>query len=325
MLKDVIAGNDIAFFIIIVKIRMNRKLAKFCKKRKKRGAVDVGSPPDIHFFCNKIQYSGLSAAIMNPNSAEMLKTYYAFCALKGLDKNCESYIRFSTEDLPKFTPTAVEKGNAQSVVSGSSPLQTAIVKGLKGEAGTLCNRLLETLAPVEIIEREIVPALDAVGKAYEEKRAYLPQLLMSAEAAKEAFERIKLLLASAGQTASQKYKIVLATVKGDIHDIGKNIVGTLLENYGFTVIDLGRDVPCEEILKAALRENALLVGLSALMTTTLPSMAETIALLKEKAPSIKIMVGGAVLTEEYAQKLGADFYGKDGMAAVRYAESLLRS
>ena len=264
--------------------------------------------------------NGLSAAIMNPNSVEMQKTYYAFCALKGLDENCGEYIRFATEKLPAFQ-TVVQAAAQSGNIHGETPLQSAIVRGLKTEAAVACESLLGVRSAQEIVETEIVPALDTVGKAYEEKRAYLPQLLMSAEAAKAAFEQIKKNMSQAGSSV-KKCKIVLATVKGDIHDIGKNIVGTLLENYGFTVIDLGRDVPPETVLNAVQAENAPIVGLSALMTTTLPSMAETIDLLREKAPAVKILVGGAVLTEEYAAKLGADGYAKDGMGAVRYAEEI---
>jgi 5-methyltetrahydrofolate--homocysteine methyltransferase len=169
-----------------------------------------------------------------------------------------------------------------------------------------------------------VPALDEIGKAYEEKQAYLPQLLMSAEAAKSAFEKIRLSLLAKGESAEKKGKIVLATVKGDIHDIGKNIVATMLENYGFEVLDLGRDVPSEHILQAVESGGAQMVGLSALMTTTLPSMAETVSLLKEKTPWVKVIVGGAVLTQDYADKIGADAYGKDAIAAVRFAEKVCK-
>jgi 5-methyltetrahydrofolate--homocysteine methyltransferase len=203
-------------------------------------------------------------------------------------------------------------------------LQAAIVKGLKDKAAAECNALLDKEAALDIIEEQIVPSLDEIGRAYEEKRAYLPQLLMSAEAAKAAFEQIRVALLSKGEQAEKKGKILLATVKGDIHDIGKNIVATMLENYGFEVIDLGRDVPAETVLNAAIESGAQLVGLSALMTTTLPSMAQTVALLKEKAPWVKIIVGGAVLTQAYADKIGADAYGKDAMAAVRYANELCK-
>lgn len=271
------------------------------------------------FFALALE-NGLSAAIMNPNSVEMQKTYRAYCALKGLDGNFAEYIRFATETLPTFVQTSVEAVK-EKIADGASPLQNAIVKGLKTEAGEACFQLLKMQSAQEIVEGEIVPALDQVGKAYEAKNAYLPQLLMSAEAAKAAFEQIKLHILKAGENGVKKCKIVLATVKGDIHDIGKNIIGTLLENYGFTVIDLGRDVPPEGVLEAVLTENAPIVGLSALMTTTLPSMAETVALLKEKTPHVKVMVGGAVLTQEYADKIGADAYAKDGMGAVRKAEA----
>lgn len=270
------------------------------------------------FFALALE-NGLSAAIMNPNSAEMQKTYHAFCALQGLDEGFEEYIRFTTEKLPAFETTVAVAAKAE--MGGETPLQNAIVRGLKTEAERACEELLANRSTQEIVENEIVPALDTVGRAYEEKRAYLPQLLMSAEAAKGAFERIKAHAVNTNGTEARKCKIVLATVKGDIHDIGKNIVGTLLENYGFTVLDLGRDVPPEKIVDAVLAENAPIVGLSALMTTTLPSMAETVSLLKEKAPDTKIMVGGAVLTEEYAAKLGADGYAKDGMSGVRLAEA----
>lgn len=272
------------------------------------------------FFALALE-NGLTAAIINPNSVEMLKTYYAFNALHGSDENCGEYIRFATELLPTFAPvaatgTAVKSGTDE----GGSPLQRAIARGLKTDAASECERLLERVSALDIVNGEIVPALDTVGRAYEEKRTFLPQLLMSAEAAKAAFEKIKAHLLSLGEQSAKKCKIVLATVHGDIHDIGKNIVGTLLENYGFEIVDLGRDVPPEQIVDCVEKTVAPLVGLSALMTTTVPSMAETIALLREKTPWVKIMVGGAVLTEEYAEKLGADGYGKDAMAAVRFAE-----
>ncbi len=272
------------------------------------------------FFALALE-NGLTAAIVNPNSVEMLKTYYAFNALHGSDENCGEYIRFATELLPTFAPvvatgTAVKSGTDE----GGSPLQRAIARGLKTDAASECERLLERVSALDIVNGEIVPALDTVGRAYEEKSTFLPQLLMSAEAAKAAFEKIKAYLLSLGEQSAKKCKIVLATVHGDIHDIGKNIVGTLLENYGFEIVDLGRDVPPEQIVDCVEKTAAPLVGLSALMTTTVPSMAETIALLREKTPWVKIMVGGAVLTEEYAEKLGADGYGKDAMAAVRFAE-----
>lgn len=275
------------------------------------------------FFALALE-NGLSAAILNPNSAEMLKMYYAYLALTAQDENCTEYIRFATQTLPTFSPATVAPTALETQTQGETPLQTAIVKGLKELASTACQDGLKTSSALNIVEKEIVPALDRVGKAYEEKRAYLPQLLMSAEAAKAAFEQIRLQLLKTGEKTEKKCKIVLATVQGDIHDIGKNIVGTLLENYGFEVIDLGRDVAPEKIVATAEETGAPLVGLSALMTTTVPSMAETIALLRKRAPRVKILVGGAVLTEDYAKKLGADGYGKDGMASVRFAESLYK-
>ena len=172
-----------------------------------------------------------------------------------------------------------------------------------------------------MVENEIVPALDSVGKAYENKTLFLPQLLMSADAAKAAFGAVKNKMSGDG-SAVQKATIVMATVKGDIHDIGKNIVCCILENYGYKVIDLGHDVSPEVIVQAAMDQDAMMVGLSALMTTTVPGMKETVKLLKEQAPSIRVMVGGAVLTEEYAKQMNADYYASDAMAAVRYAESL---
>ncbi|MBQ8394211.1 MAG: homocysteine S-methyltransferase family protein [Clostridia bacterium] len=275
------------------------------------------------FYALALQ-KGLSAAILNPNSAEMLKTYHAYLALTAQDESCEDYIRFVTEELPKYTAATVTAAVSGKVETGAkSPLKRAIIKGLKKESGEACEALLKTVLPLDIVNDEIVPALDEVGKAYEEKRTFLPQLLMSAEAAKTAFEKIKLQVLRTGGAQTKKCKIVLATVKGDIHDIGKNIVATLLENYGFEVIDLGRDVPPKKVVESVLKTGAPIVGLSALMTTTVPSMEETITLLRKKAPHVKIMVGGAVLTEEYAKKIGADAYGKDAMASVRYAESVI--
>ncbi len=277
------------------------------------------------FFALALE-NGLSAAIINPNSVEMLKTYYAFNALHGKDENYEEYIRFATEILPACvsTPTATATVTSSVQTDEKSPLQRAIIRGLKTEATDECARLLQSMPALEIVNGEIVPALDEVGKNYEEKRTFLPQLLMSAEAAKGAFEKIKAYMLANGGESAKKCKVVLATVKGDIHDIGKNIVGTLLENYGFDVVDLGRDVPPEKVVACVAETGAPLVGLSALMTTTLPSMEETIKLLREKTPWVKIIVGGAVLSAEYASKIGADGYGKDGMAAVRLAEALYK-
>ena len=262
--------------------------------------------------------AGLGGAIVNPYSADLMKAHYAYCALKELDDHFLSYI----EHAPALVTDTVKASAAPAAQDASSALQKAIVSGMKANAASLTVKLLENVPPLQIIEKEIIPALDAVGVGFEKKRLYLPQLLMSAEAAGAAFEKIKAHGLTAGESTEKKGKIVIATVKGDIHDIGKNIVKLLLENYGYEVIDLGKDVSPEDIVNAVLASGALLVGLSALMTTTVPAMRETIKLIKEKAPACKVIVGGAVLTEEYAKEIGADHYGKDAMATVRIAEAL---
>lgn len=272
------------------------------------------------FFSMALQ-NGLSAAIMNPYSADMMKAYYSYRALRGLDENCADYIKAADS----FTTTALSTATVNKTEEEySSFLQRAIIKGFKDKAAELTRALLETTAPLDIVNREIIPALDKVGQGFEAKTVFLPQLLQSAEAAKYAFEVIKTSMSNIG-SSSAKGKLVLATVKGDIHDIGKNIVKLLLENYGFTVIDLGKDVAPEKVVGAVLESGAELVGLSALMTTTVPAMEETIKLLKEKAPFCKTVVGGAVLTAEYAEKIGADKYAKDAMETVRFAEALTKS
>lgn len=264
---------------------------------------------------------GLSAAIMNPHSDEMRKTYYAYRALSGLDGNCADYIDFA-ETLPKEKIVeSAEKTAPKEQKSCATELQNAIVKGLKDRAATLTEKLLESASPLCIVEGEIIPALDTVGIGFENKTVYLPQLLMSAEAAKAAFEVVKGAMSSDAGTP-KRCKFVLATVKGDIHDIGKNIVKLLLQNYGFSVSDLGKDVPPERVVEETVRLRAPIVGLSALMTTTVPAMEETIRLLREKAPWCRVIVGGAVLTKEYADAIGADHYAKDAMEAVRYAEQV---
>ena len=275
------------------------------------------------FFAMALE-NGLSAAIMNPHSEDMMKTYYAHRALRGMDQNCADYMRaaleWGTASVATYSPVVAGDAAGQS----ASALQRAIGKGLKEQARELTRQLLQSVPPLDIVQNEIVPALDTVGKGFEEKTVYLPQLLMSAEAAKGAFEEIKVAMVSEGTQSANKGRIVIATVKGDIHDIGKNIVKLLLENYGFEVTDLGKDVAPGQILEATLRLNAPLVGLSALMTTTVPAMEETVSLLHEKAPFCKVLVGGAVLTREYASEIGADGYAKDAMEAVRLAEGLLQ-
>ncbi len=264
---------------------------------------------------------GLSAAIMNPYSADMMKTYHTYRALKGLDPNCEAYIAASAQ-FASVAPTATPP-TASVTAHAASDLQHAILKGLKDKAGEITVRRLAEVPPMTLVNEEIIPALNMVGEGFEKKTVFLPQLLMSAEAAKAAFEEIKTAVAASDATAGDKGTVVIATVYGDIHDIGKNIVKLLLENYGFCVVDLGKDVPVQTVVQAVVDTHAPLVGLSALMTTTVPAMEETIAQLRKEAPWCKVMVGGAVLTRDYADKIGADHYAKDAMGAVRYAESVM--
>lgn len=270
------------------------------------------------FFLMALQ-SGLSAAIMNPHAADMMKVYYAHKALTAKDENCADYIAASI-NFATTVNTAVTVATATEEYA--SPLQRAVCKGLANEAASLTAEMLATNEPLAIVNEEIIPALNRVGEGFEKKTVYLPQLLMAAEAAGAAFEQIKAAMAT-GEPAPKKGVFVLATVEGDIHDIGKNIVKLLMENYGYDVVDLGRDVPAETVVEAVLTHKAPLVGLSALMTTTVPAMEATIRLLREQCPDCKIVVGGAVLTEEYAQKIGADKYAADAMATVRYAEEVI--
>ena len=278
-----------------------------------RGVVNA------NFFAFALE-NGLTSAIINPYSIDMLKTYYTFLTLHGMDENCLGYINFA-EEYDISASAAAEKKEKTDKSAGASELQDAVVHGLKDKAAAICGELLKTVPPLEIVNNEIIPALDIAGKGFEEKRIYLPQLLMSAEAAKSAFEKVKSLIAADG-TQEKKCTVVIATVKGDIHDIGKNIVKVLLENYGFEVIDLGRDVPPEDICGAVKKLHAPVCGLSALMTTTVPYMAETIELLKKETPWCKTVVGGAVLNKEYADMICADKYAKDAMETVRYAETI---
>lgn len=268
------------------------------------------------FFAIAMQ-TGLDCAIMNPFSVEMMKTYHCYKALRGLDDNCSEYIEFAS-GLTTESVKIKEKTSDNSADS-SDPLMHAIIKGLKEKAYSVSAQLVKEIDPLEVVNTQIIPALDVVGKGFEEKTVFLPQLLMSAEAAKAAFESVKAALSS---NNASKGKIILATVKGDIHDIGKNIVKVLLSNYGFDVIDLGKDVPPETVRDCAVENNIKLVGLSALMTTTVPSMEETIKLLRESGSDAKVVVGGAVLTQEYADMIGADCYARDAMETVRYAEEV---
>ena len=263
------------------------------------------------FFTTAME-NGLSAAIMNPYAARMMEAYYSFNVVKGLDDNCMDFINFASQQ--EAQPTVKHES--------SLTLKEAIEKGLKEKSSEITTAMLGENAPLDIVNSHVIPALDDVGKRFEEKKLFLPQLLMSAEAAKASFEVIKAAMAADGNSV-KKGNIVIATVHGDIHDIGKNIVKLLLENYGYNVIDLGKNVPPETVLNAVIENNAPLVGLSALMTTTVPAMEETVKLVKEKAPWCKTVVGGAVLTQDYADKIGADKYAADAMESVRYAETVI--
>ena len=255
---------------------------------------------------------GLSAAIMNPFSDAVMRSYRAFLALHALDPNCGGWIAAAaaqTEQKPAAAPAEEE-----------TSLNRAVIKGFRKQAAELTRKLIGTRDPMEIIREEVIPALNTVGEGFEKNTVFLPQLLMSAEAASAAFEVVREDAQRNRADREVRGRIVLATVKGDVHDIGKNIVRLLLENYGFEVLDLGKDVPPETVLETVRRENIRLVGLSALMTTTVPAMEETIHLLNREAPGVKIVVGGAVLTQDYADQIGADHYAPDAMDTVRYAE-----
>ncbi len=283
------------------------------------------------FFANALA-AGLSLAIMNPGSTPMMDTYHAFKALNCYDENCLKYIEYA-EARAEVVETASVKADVKqaaeadkaALYGGADELKTSIIKGRTEHARSLAAELLSgsqaNCEPLEIINSFIIPALNEVGADYEAGRIYLPQLLMSAESANAAFEKVKEKLPKS--EADTDKKVIIATVKGDVHDIGKNIVKVLLESYGFDVIDLGKDTPPEVIRDEAVKSGIKLVGLSALMTTTVPAMEETIKLLHETDPEIKVMVGGAVLSPEYAERIGADAYSKDGMEAVRVAEKLI--
>ena len=256
---------------------------------------------------------GLSAAILNPGSAPMTDALRAFRALKGLDPNCQDYI----------AAMAGEAAPAPAAPAAGMDLGATVERGLWESAVAAARTALDGgAAPMALINGALIPALDRVGAAFEAGRLYLPQLLMSAEAAKAVFELLRSAMATGGERPAAKATVVLSTVKGDVHDIGKNIVKVLLENYGYRVVDLGKDVSPRAVADAVVAEHAAFCGLSALMTTTVGAMGETVALLRREAPWCKVMVGGAVLTEDYARRMGADFYGKDAMSDVRYADGV---
>ena len=265
---------------------------------------------------------GLSAAIMNPNSQEMMGAYYSFKALNGLDDNFVNYIDFAQTVTPPKAAVAAPSEAKKKADSYGSPLKTAIVKGMSDQAAALTKEIIQNTEAISIVQEEIIPALDIVGEGYEKGRMFLPQLLKSAEAAQSAFEIIKAVMENSPNESVTKCPFVIATVKGDIHDIGKNIVKLILENYGFQVADLGKDVPVETVVNKVKELHSPLLGLSALMTTTVPAMEETIQEIRKEAPWCKVVVGGAVLNQDYADMIGADKYAKDAMDTVRYSEEI---
>lgn len=267
----------------------------------KREAVNTA------FFTLALE-NGLSAGIINPLSEAMMNAYYSYNALSGYDDNCTEYIE---------SVTAVQNA---AVTAAVPDLKTAIIKGIKEDAALCARDLLAEHQALEVINEYIIPALDVVGAGFEQNKIFLPQLLMSADSAKAAFDVIKEHLILKGEQKKSENKILIATVEGDIHDIGKNIVKVLLSNYGFDVIDLGKDVKCEKVLEEAIKNDCRLVALSALMTTTVPNMEKTIELIHNNTDA-KVLVGGAVLTKSYADMIHADYYAKDAMESVRIAKA----
>lgn len=265
------------------------------------------------YFYSLAMQAGLTAGIINPASREMMQAYLSYKALMNQDENCEQYMAY-------FALEKEEKASAVEEKKEQDSLFDAIKKGRKEDAIRITEALILSENPLEIINTQLIPALDEVGKGFETGKVFLPQLLTSAEAAKGAFDVLKANMSEAEGQSAKKEKIVLATVKGDIHDIGKNIVKVLLENYGYEVIDLGKDVSPNTVVDCVLSNQVSLVGLSALMTTTVVSMEETIQMLRAKAPGCKVIVGGAVLNQDYADMIGADYYAKDAMQTVSYAQ-----
>ena len=278
-------------------------------------------------FLTMAMYAGLDLAIMNPSSEEMMAAVYAYNVLTNRDKQSTKYIERFADRVPASTAlaqaakAAPAASAAEAELTGPyAALMKAVEKGLKGDAAAHTRALLAEKQPLEVVDEALIPALDIVGAKYEKGTLFLPQLLQAASAAQSAFEEIKTAIAQKGEGSASKGRIVLATVKGDVHDIGKNIVRVILENYGFEVLDLGRDVPVETVVETVREKDVHLVGLSALMTTTLKSMEETIAALHAAKLDCKIMVGGAVLTPEYAEKIGADWYAKDAKRSADIAK-----
>lgn len=281
--------------------------------------ISFGLPAREHItvsFLTQAMYAGLDLPIINPNQEAVMDAVYSFRVLSGQDCDSEAYIRrFSNASAP--APAQV------SVSVADMKIEDTVMRGMRSETAALTRRALESMSELDVVNQMLIPALDLVGERYERQEIFLPQLINAANAACEGFEIIKKRIAQSGSGSVSKGKIILATVHGDIHDIGKNIVRVVLENYGYTVIDLGRDVLKEDVVAAVIRENVKLVGLSALMTTTVSSMAETIKAIRESGHACSIMVGGAVLTPEYAAEIGADYYAKDAKQSADIARLVL--
>jgi len=344
--------KDIIVDTLTMTVSTNRDNAKITLEamefvRRKLGLHTVLGVSNVSFglperekinavFFSLAQRSGLSAGIVNPMNAALMDAFFAYGALSGEDENCSDYVkRFSARETSLHnaqissptllvTPASLPPPTSLAAPTAQINLHDAIINGLREQAGKTVSEMVANTPPLEIINKHLIPALDKVGKDFEDRKIFLPQLLMSAESARTAFETIKSYMTKQGKTEEKRGKIVLVTVKGDIHDIGKNILKILLENYNFHVIDLGKNVEPALVAETVLNENVRLAGLSALMTTTVVYMEETIRLLKEKAPHCRVMVGGAVLTGEYAARIGADFYSKDAMGGVRFADEFFR-
>ena len=277
-------------------------------------------------FLTMAMAAGLDLAIMNPNTPEMMAAVRAYRVLTSQDKQSTDYVaayadvQIQTTQTSKSAATVAEVGAA---APGGDALFEAVRRGLKAEARAAADAALTMREPLDVVNASLIPALDAVGDGFEKGTVFLPQLLQAATAAQAAFESIKAKIAASGQVQGSKGKIVIATVKGDVHDIGKNIVRVILENYGYDVLDLGRDVAPERVVEAVRQTGAKLVGLSALMTTTVPNMQATIEALHAAGLDCKVMVGGAVLTPDYARNIGADYYCKDAKASADLAKQLL--
>ena len=290
--------------------------------------ISFGLPAREFITCSflvQAMANGLDLPIINPNQQAVMDAIYSFRVLSGEDKDSVDYIeKFANRTMTQSEPVQAGAGTGKKDEKhGDLDIAYAVSKGLKEEAAKITEELLKTKTEMEIINELLIPALDRVGERYEKQEIFLPQLINSASASCEAFEVLKKSILKKGTGSVSKGKIILATVKGDIHDIGKNIVKVILENYGYQVIDLGRDVAIEAVVETAKKEDVKLVGLSALMTTTLKSMSDTIDALRNSGHECKIVVGGAVLTPEYAKQIGADCFAKDAKQTVDFAKEVL--